>query len=162
MPSLIGDTGYNGISGVTANYLKAKPSTRFATRQLQFVEIEVTGCHTYPYLSDSLYSRAIRGVQTVAEVYAVGRPSSNKFMVVIAQDTDGADDGHGDVDAGDNSDSQNMQLAVQNSVQGSDDLELTIAAVYKRMLGAGFENGFQNYNDESGAGAQGNGVNNDC
>jgi hypothetical protein len=160
MPSQINNAG--NIVNVTANYLVAKPSTRFATRQLQFVEIEVTGCHTNPYLADSLYSRAVRGVQAVAEVYAVGRPSTNKFMVVIAQDTDGADNGHGDVDAGDNSNSQDMQDAVRNSVQGSGDLELTIEATYKRMLGAGFENGFQNYNDESGEGEQGNGVNNDC
>ena len=165
MPSQINNSGNIGYAEgltVSANYLKAKPSTRFSTRQLQFVEIEVTGCHTAPYATNSLYSRAVRGVQAVAEVYAVGRPSSNKFMVVIAQDTDGADDGHGGVDAGDNSDSQNMQLAVQNSVQGSGDLELTIAATYKRMLGAGFETGFQNYNDESGEGEQGSGVNNDC
>jgi beta-glucosidase-like glycosyl hydrolase len=151
MPSLIGDTGYNGISGVTANYLKAKPSTRFATRQLAFVEIEVTGCHTNPYLSNSLYSRAIRGVQAVAEVYAVGLPATNKFMVVIAQDTDGADDNNDGLDGGD-SDSQSMTNAVSASVQGSGDLELTIAATYKHMLGAGFTTGVKSYFDETVAG----------
>lgn len=150
MPSLIGDTGYNGISGVTANYLKAKPSTRFSTRQLAFVEIEVTGCHTNYANTDSLYSRAIRGVQAVAEVYAVGIPSANKFMVVVAQDTDGADDNN-DIDLG-SSNSQSMQDAVQASVQGSGDLELTIAATYKHMLGAGFTTGVKSYFDETVAG----------
>ena len=160
MPSQInnpGNIGYAAGVTVSANYLKAKPSTRFSTRQLQFVEIEVTGCHTNPYATDSLYSRAVRGVQAVAEVYAVGRPSSNKFMVVVAQDTDGADDLHGDVDASNNGNSQTLANAVAASVQGSDDLELTIAAVYKRMLGAGFESGVQNYSDESTSG-----LNNDC
>ena len=154
MPSQIGQAG-NTVD-VAANYLVAKPSTRFSTRQLQFVEIEVTGCHTAPYLSNSLYSRAVRGVQTVAEVYAVGRPDTNKFMVVIAQDTDGADDlVEGNLDF--NGNALNMQLAVQNSIQGGGDLELTIAATYKRLLGAGFENGAQNYFDEST-----NNLNNDC
>lgn len=137
MPSVIGTL-------VTANYLKASPSTRFSTRQLAFVEIEVTGCHTNYKLSNSLYSRAIRGVQTVAEVYAVGEPSANKFMVVIAQDTDGADNNN-DVDAGSNSNSQNMQNAVSRSVND----EVTVNAVYKHMLGAGFANGVKTYSDES-------------
>jgi hypothetical protein len=150
MPSVIGDTGYNGLGGPAANYLKAKPSTRFSTRQLAFVEIEVTGCHTNPYLSDSLYSRAIRGVQAVAEVYAVGTPASNKFMVVIAQDTDGADDNN-DIDLGSDN-SQSMADAVRYSVQGNDDLELTINANYKRLSGDGFASGVATYGDESVAG----------
>jgi len=148
MPSLIGDTGYNGISGVTANYLKAKPSTRFATRQLAFVEIEVTGCHTNPFLSNSLYSRAIRGVQAVAEIFAVGAPATNKFMVVIAQDTDGASD-NADITAASNGNAQTMEDAVRASIQGNGDLELTIAAVYKRLSGAGFATGVATYTDES-------------
>ena len=67
MPSVIGNSGYNGLGGPASNYLKAKPSTRFATRQLAFVEIEVTGCQNNYTDSNSLYSRAIRGVQAVAE-----------------------------------------------------------------------------------------------
>ena len=162
MPSQINNSGNIGYAEgltVSANYLKAKPSTRFSTRQLQFVEIEVTGCASDPYDTDSLYSRAIRGVQTVAEVYAVGRPNSNKFMVVIAQDTDGADDFHGDVDAGDNGNSLSMTNAVRAAVRNSSNntYPATVAAVYKRMIGAGFETGAQRYSDEST-----NGLNNDC
>jgi hypothetical protein len=148
MPSQINNGG--NVYNVTANYLKAKPSTRFATRQLAFVEIEVTGCHTSYTATDSLYSRAIRGVQAVAEIFAVGIPSANKFMVVAAQDTDGADDNN-DIDLG-SSNSQSMQDAVQASVQGSGDLELTIAATYKHMLGAGFTTGVKSYFDETVAG----------
>jgi beta-glucosidase-like glycosyl hydrolase len=149
MPSQINNAG--NVYNVTANYLNAKPSTRFSTRQLAFVEIEVTGCHTNPYLSNSLYSRAIRGVQAVAEVYAVGIPSANKFMVVVAQDTDGADDNN-NIDAGYNNNAQSMTDAVQASVQGSVDLELTIAATYKHMLGDGFTTGVKSYFDETVAG----------
>jgi hypothetical protein len=149
MPSQINNAG--NVVNVTANYLKAKPSTRFSTRQLAFVEIEVTGCHTNYTATDSLYSRAIRGVQAVAEVYAVGLPSANKFMVVVAQDTDGADDNNDGLDGGD-SDSQSMTDAVSASVQGSGDLELTIAATYKHMLGAGFTTGVKSYFDETVAG----------
>ena len=151
MPSQInnpGNIGYAAGVTVSANYLKAKPSTRFSTRQLAFVEIEVTGCHTNYNATDSLYSRAIRGVQAVAEVYAVGLPATNKFMVVIAQDTDGADDNNEGLDGGD-SNSQSMQDAVQASVQGSGDLELTIAATYKFLNGAAFTTGVKTYTDES-------------
>ena len=148
MPSQINNAG--NVHNVTANYLKAKPSTRFSTRQLAFVEVEVTGCHTNYTNPDSLYSRAIRGVQAVAEVYAVGIPSANKFMVVVAQDTDGADDNN-DIDIG-SGDAQSMTNAVSASVQGSGDLELTIAATYKHMLGAGFTTGVKSYFDETVAG----------
>ena len=147
MPSVIGDTGYNGLGGPTANYLKAKPSTRFATRQLAFVEIEVTGCHTNYADSNSLYSRAVRGVQTVAEIYAVGVPASNKFMVVIAQDTDGADNNN-DLSNNNASDSISMATAVAASVND----EVTVNAVYKHLSGAGFASGVMTYTDESVAG----------
>jgi hypothetical protein len=150
MPSQInnpGNIGYAAGITVSANYLKAKPSTRFSTRQLAFVEIEVTGCHTNYNNTNSLYSRAIRGVQAVAEVYAVGTPDSNKFMVVIAQDTDGADDNN-DIDLG-SSNAQSMADAVRYSVQGNGDLELTIDATYKHMLGDGFATGVKTYSDES-------------
>lgn len=148
MPSQINNQG--NVYNITANYLKTKPSTRFSTRQLAFVEIEVTGCHTNPYLTDSLYSRAVRGVQAVAEVYAVGAPSANKFMVVIAQDTDGADNTN-DINIGSDN-AQSMQNAVSASVQGSGDLELTIAANYVRLSGNGFTSGVATYSDESVAG----------
>jgi hypothetical protein len=149
MPSQINNAG--NVHNITANYLKTKPSTRFSTRQLAFVEIEVTGCHTNYANPDSLYSRAVRGVQAVAEIFAVGAPATNKFMVVIAQDTDGASD-TADINAAINGNAQSMEEAVRASVQGSGDLELTINAVYKRLSGAGFTTGVATYTDESVAG----------
>jgi hypothetical protein len=149
MPSQINNPG--NVYNITANYLKTKPSTRFSTRQLAFVEIEVTGCHTDYATPDSLYSRAVRGVQAVAEVYAVGTPAVNKFMVVIAQDTDGADNNNDGLDGGDSS-SQSMADAVRDSVEGNGDLEVTVNANYKRLSGDGFASGVATYSDESVAG----------
>jgi hypothetical protein len=145
MPSVIGDIGYNGLGGPTANYLKAKPSTRFATRQLAFVEVQVTGVANNPYDSNSLYSSAVRGIQVVAEIYAVGEPASDKFMVVIAQDTDGANDLN-DLANNNASMSQTMENAVRKSVGNG---PTTVHAVYKHLHGAGFDNGVKTYSDES-------------
>ena len=97
MPSVIGDTGYNGLGGPASNYLKAKPSTRFATRQLAFFTVTIADVHLNYLNANSLYSRAIRAVQQNAEIYAVGIPAANDFVVVVAQDTandgDNTDDG---------------------------------------------------------------------
>lgn len=98
MPSLLG-------TDVTANYLKAAPSTQFGTRQLTFLKITaVTGntgstsavdfSATYT-ASNSVFSKAVRAVQNFNEVYAVGTPDSTGFIVVIADDTkNGADSGN--------------------------------------------------------------------
>jgi hypothetical protein len=91
MPSVIGDAGYNGLGGPASNYLKAKPSTRFATRQLAFFTVTISNVHVNYLNADSTYSRAIRAVQQNAEIYAVGLPAANDFVVVVAQDT--ANDG---------------------------------------------------------------------
>lgn len=109
MPSLLGTT-------VTANYLKTSPSTNFGTRQLRIININAgtagdsdidltrqayivtgatTGTFTGTYAdSDSYYSAAVRAVQTVAEIYAIGQPTATDFVAVIAYDT-GNDSGTG-------------------------------------------------------------------
>jgi hypothetical protein len=100
MPSQInneGNVGYEQGLTVSANYLKAKPSTRFSTRQLAFFTVTISNVQVDYLDSDSLYSRAIRAVQQNAEIYAVGIPAANDFVVVVAQDTandgDNTDDG---------------------------------------------------------------------
>ena len=72
---------------VTANYARTKPSTRFSTRQLQILAIDLTGVATDPYAPNSLYSKAVRGIQTAAEIQMLGEPSGNAFIVVVALDT---------------------------------------------------------------------------
>lgn len=140
MPSVIGPDSNTGIN-VAANYLKTKPSTRFATRQLTFFDVTVNGCHTNPYLSNSLYSRAVRGVQVAAEIYAVGEPSSDHFMVVVASDT-AADPHDNDFDGvGTNNDMANtLAQSIGSICQGVSP---------KHLYGSGFATGRLNYSDES-------------
>ena len=142
MPSVIGTDSGSGIN-VAANYLKTKPSTRFATRQLQFYDVQVNGCATDPYDSNSLYSRAVRGVQVAAEIYAVGEPYSDHFMVVVASDTTtdpvnilGSEAGDGTV----NDMAQSLQTAIGSICQ---------SVTPRHLYGAGFHNGRPFYSDES-------------
>ena len=136
MPSVIGDAGYNGLGGPASNYLKAKPSTRFATRQLAFFDVQISGVHTNYANSDSTYSRAIRAVQQNAEIYAVGLPAADHFIVVVAQDTandgDNTDDGLND-----------MAHTLSTATGG------TVTA--KHLSGSGFASGLMAYSDESAA-----------
>lgn len=105
MPSLLGTT-------VAANYGTMKspenytvdgsnvrtytgPFTQFSTRQLKFLKVvgvesdgstAVNFSTTYT-ASNSDFSVAVRAIQTMAEIYAVGTPDSTGFIVVIAADT---------------------------------------------------------------------------
>ena len=68
--------------------LKTQPSTQFATRTLQFLQIDMDTDVTTNYLnSDSLYSQAVRALQQVAELYGVGTPSGNWFTAIVSSDT---------------------------------------------------------------------------
>lgn len=136
MPSVIGNSGYNGLGGPASNYLKAKPSTRFATRQLAFFTVTISGVHTDYEDSDSDYSRAIRAVQQNAEIYAVGLPAANDFVVVVAQDT--ANDG-------DNTDDglNGMANTLSQATGG------TVTAVH--LAGDALVSGLMAYSDESAA-----------
>jgi hypothetical protein len=106
MPSTIGTL-------VTANYLQARPTTRISTRQLAFFRITLTGIHTNYEASDSDFSQVVRGVQAVAEVFAIGRPVANDLIVVVGADTT----------SGENTQindlAQTMTTAINNSTGGS-------------------------------------------
>lgn len=102
MPSLIGTT-------VAANYLKTSPTTQFGTRALRIIKIvaanggdsdidftaqkytvtgATTGAFTGAYTDgDSYFNAAVRGIQTVAEIYAVGQPDATTFLAVVAAET---------------------------------------------------------------------------
>jgi len=136
MPSVIGDAGYNGLGGPASNYLKAKPSTRFATRQLAFFTVTISNVHVNYLNADSTYSRAIRAVQQNAEIYAVGLPAANDFVVVVAQDT--ANDG-------DNTDNglNDMADTLSTATGG------TVTAVH--LAGDALVSGLMAYSDESAA-----------
>ena len=90
MPSQIGNAG--NIVNIAANYLVAKPSTQFGTRQLSVLSIGCTGIETDYADSNSLFSQAVRALQQTAEVWAVFTPTTNSFNVIIATDTQWAGD----------------------------------------------------------------------
>ena len=108
MPSLLGTT-------VAANYGRMVPQqtygvgenqTNFGTRQLQLIKVAIAGGTndmtkgsdgaTGSYQdSNSLYSMAVRALQTFVEVYAVYTPVATGFIALIAYDTqNGADSGN--------------------------------------------------------------------
>jgi hypothetical protein len=125
MPNTLG-------TDVTTNYLRTKPSTRFSTRDLAFASITgVTGIESDAGLSNSLFSRVVRSVQTQAEIYAVGTPASGAVIIVVAIDT--ANDG-------DNTDTgayrtNEMATTIQQALSNAG-ISATVA--FKRLSGAGF------------------------
>ena len=83
MPSLVGNY-------VASNYLVAKPSTQFGTRQLSVLNIAIADVFVGYALADSLFSKSVRALQQTAEVWAVFTPvdgSPDSFNVIIATDT---------------------------------------------------------------------------
>lgn len=146
MPSQInnpGNIGYGTGADVSANYLRTTPSTRFSTRQLQFFEVTLSGVETNFDSVDSDFSRAVRGVQVAAEVYAIGIPSSNKFMVVVADDTaNNGDDS--DIDGEyTNAKGQTIKAAIDASTGGNS------TVTRKLMVGGAFTTGRTAYAQES-------------
>jgi hypothetical protein len=141
MPSQINNEG--NVVNVTANYLRTSPSTRFSTRQLQFFEISgLTGVETDPTAPNSLFSKAVRGVQAQAEVYAIGSPDSGAFMIVVADDTANNGDAS-DIDENYvNPKARSIKQAVDASTGGNS----TVTS--KMMVGTGFETGRALYANE--------------
>jgi hypothetical protein len=135
MPSVIGADSGSGVN-VAANYLKTRPSTRFGTRQLSFYDVQITGVATNFLDPNSDYSKAVRAIQTQAEIYAVGEPSSDHFIVVVAADT--TNDGS-NTDGGANEMAQTLSTATGGTVTA------------KHLHGAGFAGGLLAYSDESQA-----------
>ena len=127
------------------NWTQTKPSTRISTRQLGFFQVEVNNVGTNPYVADSLYSRAVRGIMTQGEVFAVGVPSGNYFIVVMAHDTanDGSYTEEFDLDDSYNSMAQRLADAVRASAGTCD------GVVTRHLAGNGFQNGRTRYENEA-------------
>lgn len=139
MPSTIGYTGYNGLGGPTANYLKAKPSTRFATRDLSFLVIDMDNSSYFNNAdaSDSNFAKVVRAVQLQAEIFAVGTPSNGIVTFVVAIDT--ANDGDNISEAPGNPAQYNdmaftIKQALDNAGINADTVE------FKKLVGGGFSN----------------------
>lgn len=73
---------------ISDNWQKAAPSIRFGTPALDFYVVDLgTDVETDWDLSNSLFSKAIRGIQLVATVYMVGAPNGNAFTVAVVSNT---------------------------------------------------------------------------
>lgn len=132
MPSLVGNY-------VAANYLKAKPSTQFGTRQLSVLTITKEGVgDTEDYLAaDSLYSKIVRALQQTAEVWAVFTPvenggSADYFNVIISADSQFTGDSahQGAVNGGgvDNPGGYGVLEAALNAGSGTTGITVTVPA----------------------------------
>jgi len=81
MPSLVGET-------TARHYEKAVETSLMGTRQLAYIQVDMgTDVATDYTEPNSLYAKAIKGLQTTIELYAVGAPSGEKFTVIAATDT---------------------------------------------------------------------------
>jgi hypothetical protein len=81
MPTLVG-------SSIAANHAKALETSQLGTRRQVFFMVDMgVDVETNYTDSDSLYSKAVRAIQTVAEIYTVGKPSSQNFIVSVAFET---------------------------------------------------------------------------
>lgn len=73
---------------VSDNWQKAAPSTTFGTPALDFYVIDMgTDVETDWDESNSMYSKAIRGIQQVANLYMVGEPGGNAFTIAVVSNT---------------------------------------------------------------------------
>ncbi len=76
------------------NYVKAVETSQMGTRQLAFFQVDMnTDVETNYTNSNSLYAQAIRGLQTLVELYAIGKPNGSNFTVIAAADTAPYDSG---------------------------------------------------------------------
>jgi len=76
---------------VVANYLRTAPTTRLATRQIQFFwvyqgnsGIDFT---VEPEAPNSNFSKAVRGIQAQSEVVIIGSPKADGFTIGVYADT---------------------------------------------------------------------------
>jgi hypothetical protein len=136
MPSTIGYTGYNGLGGPTANYLKAKPSTRFATRDLAFlvIDTDVTSYFDNYLDSDSNFALVVRTVQLQAEIYAVGTPQNGVVTIVVAIDT--ANDGDNTSETAGNPDQENGMARRISNILSTAGVPVD-SVVFKKLVGGG-------------------------
>lgn len=81
MPTLVG-------TSIAANHAKAVETSQLGTRRLVYFVVDMnTDVETNYTDSNSLYSKAVRAIQTVAEIYSVSKPNSQNFTVAVAFDT---------------------------------------------------------------------------
>lgn len=89
------------------NGLKTQPSTKFGTPELEFLVVTINDNEANSfnaegeYLdSNSDYSKAVRALQTVADVYAVFEPTFDRFTAIVHSNTLPKDAGEAAGDGG--------------------------------------------------------------
>lgn len=105
MPSLIGDD-------IAKHYLVTLPTSKFGTRELAVVVLEIDDIQINFEDPSSLFSRAVRAIQQNAEVYTVFNPSANRCTLLVAADTMPQDDGD---EAGDGSSNSYLQSVLDKA-----------------------------------------------
>jgi hypothetical protein len=107
MPSLINTAG--SIHNLAANYRKMTPTqsvnsgefySNFGTRQLAWFKVELADLNNADNFTnaDSVFAKAVRGLQLNTEVYFISKPVSTTtdyFVVAVTADTtpDNSNDG---------------------------------------------------------------------
>ena len=93
--------GGSGTIGQNAKVSK-NPFSKFGTRELSLLKVTgLTGVHTNAEVSNSLYNKALAGVQTLGEVF-FARAATDVLYVFVATDTlPTADSKTGSTESGD-------------------------------------------------------------
>jgi phosphoheptose isomerase len=133
------------------NWTQTKPTTRVSTRQLGFFNVAIASVEVNAYAADSVFSKAVRGAMTQTEMFAIGRPASGNFIIVVAHDTAGDRDITEERELGGNNYNtmaQRLEVAIEASTGGS------ATVTRKHLEGSGLATMFTTYSDES--------VNEDC
>jgi hypothetical protein len=86
------------------NGLKVKVGSQLGTPELAVLVIvsDAGNFETNYTNSDSNYAKAVRGLQTMAELYLIGKPDGSRFTVLANANTLPQDDGESAADRGAN------------------------------------------------------------
>lgn len=125
--SAVYQTYDNSGTGIAASYLPANnyksfAASNFGTRELAFYSVTITGVHTSYTASNSLFVKALKGVAQVAEIFFVGTPASDAFVVAVASNTD-----NGTASA--NANDETLEVAIERAIHISSGTNATVAAL---------------------------------
>jgi len=85
----------NAGAAITTAYLPAnnyKMTTppnggAYGTRELSFLKVTLTGIETTPTIANSNFAKAVKGVQTMAEVYYAAVLTTDEAIIIVSKDT---------------------------------------------------------------------------
>lgn len=87
---------------LSPNALKTSPTDHMGTRDMVFFVVDLTGVATDYADANSLYHKAVSGLQTTVELYAVGMPYNDRFLAIASGNTAPFADGQYQGDGQDN------------------------------------------------------------